>query len=63
MLHFRYGCQRAVDYGLHEVCRHRLAVSVIDASQRVSKVGAEAYSVLAEWRWPCGLLRPGCRYG
>jgi hypothetical protein len=63
VLHFQYKRQRAVDDDLNEVCRHRLALRAIDTGQRVLKVGAEACSMLAEWGWPCGLLRPRCRHG
>jgi hypothetical protein len=63
VLHFQYERQRAVYDDLDEVCRHELALRAIDTGQRVLKVGAEACSVLAEWGWPCGLLRPRSRHG
>jgi hypothetical protein len=63
VLDLRYERQRAVDDDLDEVCRHELALCAIDRSQRVLNVGAEACSVLAEWDWPYGLLRPQCRHG
>jgi hypothetical protein len=63
VLHFQCKCQRAMDNNLDKVCQHGLAVSAINTSQHVLKVCAEACSVLAEWGWPCGLLRPRCRHG
>ena len=63
VLYFQYERQRAINDDLHEVCWHRLAVSAIDARQRVLKASAEACSVLAERGWPCGLLRSGYRHG
>jgi hypothetical protein len=59
VLHFQYERQRAVDDALDEVCRHGLALRAINTDQRLLKVSAEACSVLAEWGWPCRLLRLG----
>ena len=63
MLHFQYERQRAVDDDLDEVCRHGLALRAINTDQRLLKVSAEACSVLAEWGWLSGLMRPRCRHG